>query len=367
MAHIYGDGTDHTVRGTQYNTYNWRRKALIETEDEAYFAQMGGSVGQPKHMGKELVRYAWIPLIDDANINDQGIDASGAVIADGNLYGSKKDPGTILGKLPNLSEDAGRVNRVGMTRREIRGDISQFGFFYEWTRESMIFDTDKDLNMHLNREATRGARKLNEDIVQIDLLSAASTIRYAGDATSIDTVGYDSDTKLNSVVTYGDLIKLNQSLTAVRCPMNTKAITGSTLTDVKNIARARYMFVAPDMLITLKKMVDFQGNPAFVDIENYAKMTPEGKYVNALNGEIGAIAGFRIIEVPEMLFWEGGGEALGADTSYVNDGSNYNVYPMLVVGDESFSHIKFQGGMGTGDKFKIITRAPVTVLARYDY
>jgi N4-gp56 family major capsid protein len=33
-----------------------------------------------KHFGKEIKVYHYIPLLDDRNINDQGIDATGVTI-----------------------------------------------------------------------------------------------------------------------------------------------------------------------------------------------------------------------------------------------------------------------------------------------
>lgn len=106
----------------------------------------------PKNYGKTIKRYHYLPLLDDANINDQGLDAAGATIANGNLYGSSKDIGTIIGKLPNLSETGGRVNRVGFKRVELTGTLEKYGFFEEWTQESMDFDSDAELEMHINRE-----------------------------------------------------------------------------------------------------------------------------------------------------------------------------------------------------------------------
>jgi N4-gp56 family major capsid protein len=61
-----------------------------------------------KNYGKKIKKYLYLPLLDDRNINDQGIDATGATIANGNLYGSSKDVGTIVGKLPTLTEHGGR-------------------------------------------------------------------------------------------------------------------------------------------------------------------------------------------------------------------------------------------------------------------
>lgn len=48
-------------------------------------------------------------------------------VGSGNLYGSSKDVGTVSGKLPALSEQGGRVNRVGMKRIELEGSIEKLG------------------------------------------------------------------------------------------------------------------------------------------------------------------------------------------------------------------------------------------------
>lgn len=443
MAIAYGNGTNSTV-GAQFSTYEYKRKALIETAKTEYFSQLGDSESLTKNYGQKIKKYHYLPLLDDRNINDQGLDASGlstanevtitlvpaegqtvyivgngvnaaaaatdaqakamqifkadfgvdignalydtyaeavaayfagaastavnkgtatqgsVVNASGNLYGSSKNPGYITGKLPTLSEAGGRVNRVGFKRLEIEGDIANYGFFYEWSKDSMDFDTDSELYTHINRESVRGAREVSEDIVQMDLLAGAGVIRYTGDATSVATTGYNATALLNSVVTYDDLVKLGVTLDDMRCSKDTKAITGSQDTDVTNISAARYMFVGSEMIPTIMRMTDYHSAKAFIPIEKYAQKGTGGKYVNALHGEIGAVAGFRIVVVPEMMGYVGAGENVGADLTYLNDGLKYNVYPMLVVGSGSFAHIRFQSSGGTNDKFNIIVRKPGT-------
>ena len=108
---IYGNGT--SIGASQLNPHYYERKALIEKRKEQYFGQLASVKDMPKNSGKQIKKYHIIPLLDDQNINDQGIDAAGATIANGNLYGSSKDIGLIPGKLPVLSETGGRVNRVG--------------------------------------------------------------------------------------------------------------------------------------------------------------------------------------------------------------------------------------------------------------
>jgi N4-gp56 family major capsid protein len=114
------------------------------------------------------------------------------------------------------------------------------------------------------------------------------------------------------------------------------------------------------LIPTIMRMTDYHSVKAFIPIEKYAQMSASGKYANALHGEIGSVAGFRIVVVPEMMGYVGQGENVGADLSYLNDGTKYNVYPMLVVGSGAFAHIRFQVSGGMSDKFNIIVRKPGT-------
>ena len=354
MANVYGNGTNSTI-GSQFLTYEYKRKALIETAKVEYFGQLGDVESLTKNYGQKIKKYHYLPLLDDRNINDQGLDATGAVIVNGNLYGSSKDPGVIAGKLPTLSETGGRVNRVGFKRVEIEGEIAQYGFFYEWSEDSLNFDTDADLYSHINRESLRGAREISEDIAQMDLLDAAGVVKYIGAAAvSIATV--------SDIVTYNDLVKLGVTLDDNRCPKDTKAIRGSQDQDIKNIPAARYAFIGSELIPTFMRMTDYHGDRAFVPIEKYAK-SENGQYVNTLHGEIGAVAGFRLVVVPEMMGYKAQGIAVGSavnGSTLLSNGTKIDVYPILVVGSGSFAKINFQSSGTTNDKFKIIVRKPGT-------
>jgi len=460
---IYNDpeipaGSNESTIGPQLRVDYYQKKALIEAKKEQYFSQLADVTAMPKNMGKKIKRYHYLPLLDDANINDQGIDASGAsvnqrvsipvttsdgsipigspfyaysvgqtryitgegataaaaadaaiasfnlwaeeatsggglgltlvgttedlkfadainssdglayalgyrfgahedattidalaVAESGNLYGSSKDVGTITGKLPSLSETGGRVNRVGFKRIELEGTIDKFGFFDEYTQESMDFDTDAELEMHITREAVMGANEITEDALQIDLLNGAGVIRYAGAATSTATLS--GETGGVTEVTYTDLMKLSIDLDNNRCPKNTKIISGSRMIDTKTIDAARYMYVGSELIPTLRGMVDLHDNPAFIQVQQYANAG------NVAVGEIGSVDQFRIIVVPEMMHWDDAGAAVTTNDGYRESGGNYNVYPMLVVGSGSFTTIGFQTD-GKTVKFKITHKKP---------
>lgn len=422
-------GTPSSVGNQLVNEF-YQKQALIEARKEQYFTQLADVTSMPKNMGKKIVRYHYIPMLDDANLNDQGIDASGVVmlttqryitypsitfpianatkvaavtaindnidsnggalvvasagadnsggagfatialtkrvvkyataakaatvealgigvavqVASGNLYGSTKDIGAISGKLPLLSETGGRVNRVGFKRKELEGTFEKFGFFDEYTQASMDFDTDADLWQHINREMINGANELTEDALQIDLINSAGVIKYAGDATTTAEIG-SAD-----LVDYGDLVRLSIDLDNNRTPKHTKIITGTRMVDTKVLPACRVAYIGSELLPTFKAMKDLHNNPAFIPVEKYAAGG------TLLNGEVGSVDNFRLVVVPEMLKWAGAGAAVTDSINYDNN-VRYDVFPILVIGDESFTTIGFQTD-GKTVKFDITHKPP---------
>ncbi|CAL9956347.1 major head protein [Vibrio phage D518] len=342
------NGTDSTMQ-PQLSPYLWWKKALIEAAREQYFTQMADVKSMPKHMGKQIKKYHWMPLLDDRNVNDQGIDATGADISDGNLYGSSRDIGTIQGKLPALSETGGRVNRVGFTRLTIEGTFEKFGFFDEFTQESLDFDSEEELFGHMQTEMIKGASQMTEAALQIDLLNAAGVHVYGGGATAKNEVsGADG---AETLVTYEDLMKLDIELFDNRTPKQTTIITGSRMQDTKTIKGGYVAYISSALRPTLERMVDLHGERAFIPTHQYGAAT------TIMRGEIGTVGNFRFIEVPEMLHWAGAGAAEGTNGGYRATNGKYDVFPMLVVGAESFTTIGFQTN-GNMVKFKTTTKMP---------
>lgn len=352
---ISGDGAvksdiDKGTNSRQIHTEYWWKKALVELPKETYFSAFAGTINMPKHFGKKIVRSEYLPILDDRNVNDQGIDASGSAIANGNLYGSSKDITKITSKIPLGNETGGRYHRVGTSRIVHEGQIYKVGFFLDFTRDALDFDSDDQLYGHFSSEMIKTANEIQEDLLQTDLLNAAGTIRYSGAATSLATMTGEGSTI--SEVTYDDLQALDKDLTAMRTPMKTKVITGSQKTNTRVIEACRFMFVGSDVIQTLERMKDYHDNPAFIPAAHYAYAGGLDK-INTINGEVGKIGRFRIIQVPEMQLHEGkGATATGANAGYQITSAKYNVYPMLVIGDDAFTTIGFKTD-GRDTKFRM--------------
>jgi len=340
---VYGS-SGQSVGATQLNPHYFERKALIEARKEQYFGQLADVKTMPKNSGKQIKQYHYLPMLDDANINDQGLDATGATLANGNLYGSSRDIGSIPSKLPVLSETGGRVNRVGFTRKEIQGTFEKYGFFTEFSADLLNFDSDDQLEMHINRELLNGAMEVDEDLLQMDLINNAGVIRYTGTATS------NAQISATSVLTYKDLMQLSIDLDNNRCPKQTTMLTGTRMVDTKTLPACRVMYIGSELKTTIESMKDYHNQKAFVPLAQYAAGT------TPLNGEWGSVGEFRIVVVPEMMKWAGGG-ANATDATFYSTAGKYDVFPMLVVGEESFTTIGFQTD-GKGMKFSVLTRKP---------
>lgn len=343
--------------GAQVNTQYWDRRSLMDAAQEMYFSPLADVKTMPTNHGKTLKVFYYVPLLDDRNVNDQGLNAAGVSYVGGNLYGSSKDVGTITDKIPTLTETGGRVNRVGFTRITREGTIYPCGFCHEFTEDSLTFDTDAELYSHLSREMVRGANEITEDLLQIDLLNAAGVTVYTGTAQDDDEMtGEGADP---SVVTYQDLKKLGITLDDNRTPKSTKIIKGSSMIDTMTVNASRILYIGSELQITIENMVDGLGNAAFTPVRKYAGAT------TILNGEIGSIADFRVVVNPNMMKWAGVGADVDTNPGYSATEDKYDIFPMLVVGSESFATIGLQSGgkAGAGQKFKIITKKPGEAIA----
>jgi N4-gp56 family major capsid protein len=136
-------------------------------------------------------------------------------------------------------------------------------------------------------------------------------------------------------------------------------VTGSTKIGTTTIKAARYIYVPQEMIPTLEDMTH-NGKVVWQDVADYADGGSVSNSVaesvtNVGEGEVGRIGSFRFITVFDMPVFRGeGGDATdGTDNDgdgledssagfYVTDGK-YDVFPMLVVGSDSFETYSLEG------------------------
>jgi len=401
MADFYGQkynegGLDPATSsvGAQLNDFHWSRFAVLEAAKKKVFSQMGASRKQPKNYGTKIKKYREYPILHDANINDQGIDANGVKMTpgkwyswtdptdpatreehdtleeakaragqvrvqkgDGNLFGSSRDFNVQVGAFPILGEEGGAVNIVGTKRDIVEARISRYGFAIQYTRAAMDLDTDTSLLTKQVQKVAEAYADIREAQIRNELITQGmQNAVYGGAATQISEV--DETCQL----TFPLLRMLKQSLNEARCPFDTNMVTGSTKIDTVTIRAARYIFVPQELVPTLEDL-EHNGKILWQDVAEYADgdsiSASSSKVINktstTADGEIGRIGDFRFITVHDMPVFKGeGADATdGADNDgdgiedsganmHITDGK-YDVFPMLVVGSESFETYALQG------------------------
>jgi len=388
-----GESPATSSAGGQLQDFHWSRFAILEAAKKKPFSQMGASRKQPKHFGTTMKVYREYPILHDANVNDQGVDANGIKMeigewyswtdprdpatrqthatkedakarigqvriqeGSGNLFGSSRDFSVQNGAFPILGEDGGSVNIVGTHRDIVTAKIKRFGFAIQYTKAAMDLDTDGSLLFKEVRKVAEAYADIREAQIRNELIAQGlENVTYSGSAGNMGQV--DETCQL----TFRSLRMLKSSLDTARCPVDTNLLSGSTKIDTKTILSARYIYVPQELVPTLEDL-EHNGKPMWEDIASYAYGASsdmvEGKS-NVGQGEIGRVGQFRFIVVYDMPIFAGeGADATdGADANadgiedagenlHVTD-DHYDVIPLLVVGSGSFQTQSLEGQVAT--------------------
>jgi len=384
------EGQSTSSAGVQLTNESISKYVTTDAARKKPFSQMGAQKVQPKHHGKTIKAYRDYRILDDRNINDQGVDADGLNMVigkwyawnaagtrtehatkaaalgvtnvqriwkgDGNLYGSSRDFTTQKGGFPVLGEEGGVVNVVGTHRAVIEANIQRYGFIVRYTQAALDLDTDSGLLLREINKVSAAYATIREDILRMDLIEAGLVNAVqAGSATSMGTIDE------TSLVTMQTLRNMKTTLDLAECPYDTTLVKGSTKIDTVTIPSARYAYIPQEVENGLKDMVHM-GKTVFEDVSEYADGAglTEGDYEgprNIAEGEIGRVDSTRFIKVFGMPMFEGAGadatdgadndgdgiEDAGADF-YVTDG-RYDVFPILFLGSGSFETYSLKGNV----------------------
>ena len=362
--------------GAQINDKFWSKVAVMEARKKRVFSQLGEKLVQPKNYGDKLVKYHELPIIHKLNINDQAIDANGVSLVknkwyaydnagamtgntagyatkelakaaagatgsiksgNGNLYGGDTDFAVIKGSFPILSEEGGKVNAVGMKRLVLEAQISEFGFHVPFTKKMLDMDTEAGLLARISREVGEAQGEIREKQIAAGLITASEVNRvFAGDASTIAEMG------AGDVVSFQDIRGTEQSLKLARSPKQTKMIDGSTKIGTVVTGAGYSAFVGQELYPVLEDM-EHAGVKVWRPVESYAAAG------TIMQDEIGKISATRFVEVEDMIKYGGAGaltndatDDTGVENMYVS-GTNYDVFPILYVGSDSFGTIGFEG------------------------
>ena len=375
MSQIYGNGTTTATNGANIRVDALIEKGIRTAKKEIVFEQLCDSRTMPLNMGKTLKVHKTLYILDDVNINDQGLDGVGSVPGagesneNGNLYGSSRSVVDVTDGLPLLTEGAGRVNRVGVTRIAKEGTLTRMGAFLEYTDEVEKF-SDAKMEIQYYEKMGELAAELYDDYLQKELLGACGIEVYGGSATSLLTVsGVDATTTAGNetALEYATILDVEDTLEANYAKMSTDIIDGSRNIDTVTVNASYFAYCGRNTVRTLNGLQDDFSQKAFIPARMYAAAG------NLAKNEVGAVHSTRFIQAQRMMRYDGCGLVVGASpvTSWksttlstaqatargqVGAGTYYDGLPIIYVTKGAFATIGLQGNK----KIKFMSKKPGT-------
>lgn len=155
-------------------------------------------------------------------------------------------------------------------------------------------------------------------------LKAATNAFYGGTGTSTATV--------NGTVTKNLLEKVKRDLKRYYCKPQNKALKGSPDYATYPIQASYPVYAHTDL------ESDIRALPGFKDVAEYGSM----QTISPM--EIGSFGQFRFMLAPELTYYPAGGVVVAsAPTLKADDSTNIDVYPMIVLGANSFKQVALRG------------------------
>ena len=344
MAQKYGNGTSTSTNGANVRVDALSEKAIRTAKKDIVFEQLCDSRTLPMNYGKTLKVHKTLYILDDNNDNDQGmgqgdgtIGSVGATLANGNLYGSSRSVVDVSAGLPLLSEGAGRVNRVGVTRITKEGTLTRMGAFLEYTDEVDKF-SDAKMEMEYYEKMGELAAELYDDYLQKELLGACGIEYYGGVATSLlEICGTDATNTVASDLEYETILDAEDMLEANYAKMSTSIIDGSRNVGTVPVNASFFAYCGRETVRTLNGLQDDFSQKAFVPARMYAAAG------NLAKNEVGAVHSTRFIQAQRMMKYDGCGAEVGATPT-----GGYKSTVLDAAAAKARFHDSVGDGTGTG-------------------
>jgi len=253
------------------------------------------------------------------------------------------------GPLVELPEEGGTVNEINATTSLVSGKITFHGIAMPYTRRSQDLGS---LVGEIGRKIKETA-KAKKDIQEIQVMNAVLAQAELNSICASDVAVTKAGIGAEDVVDYDTLVAWEQSLLKDDVPLDTTILTGVNLTDTKVVEDAFIVDIPREAVPALRKLVGPGGVNVWVPKSKYAATAG-----TLIDGEVGMVEGlqFRFRVVPDLQKYQGAGLlAVATDDAYATaagsadkatydaaaallhtSGTNIDVFPFVVVGDDSF-------------------------------
>ena len=391
VENTYSRADGASTHGQNTVVHYYDKAGVKAANAMAVYAQFADRRSMPLKMGTKFKVSKWLHIYDrdlDPDSQHSGTDAE----FESKGYLSSRSIAAVYDGLPTLAEGAAAVNKQTIKKVTIETSFARYGEMIDYTDEVEMFSEDA-VQVHYREELGALANVRAEDLIQMDML-ASTNVMYAGSATSLITVGDEIPDDADGVagvddattrVTYDFIRKAVRKLVRNRAPKTTSIVTGSTKIDTRNVNKAFYAIIGPEVKYDLEGIV--KGS---VGVGNEYAYIPAYKYADATNlaeGEVGAMNDIRFIESETAMRYAGAGGLTASTTAagdgeysagggtlavtehttasaalataqfpgtYANGEERYDVFPILIPTKGSFATVGLKGN----GKIKFNSQAP---------
>lgn len=219
---------------------------------------------------------------------------------------------------------------TGVRYEDVQGQLAQYGAWIPFT--DVLIDTHEDENLKQFSIGAAEQAALTKERILWNMMIAGTNVIYSGTATSRSQV--------EAPITAADLQLAQRALKNAFAKTITKMIGASPKIATQPVAPA-YVAIGHTNLEQ-----DLRAIPGFVPRENYSDV----KLLH--DREIGKYQDIRFILAPHYTYFPGAGSS--NITGVLHDGSNVDVYPLVIFGQDAFGTVSLKGA----DSAKVAIKNP---------
>lgn len=272
----------------------------------------------PKNVSDTVVYRRWVPY--NATLGDPNIliQSGGAVVE----TDTSNRVATHLTN--NLLAEGTTPTPDSMVAQDITVVLKQYGCLYSFTDQ--VADLYEDTISDAMKTQVAERMALIRELELYSKVRASTNRFYGGTGTSLDTV--------NGKLTAKMLRKIARSLFLNHAKKPTSVLDASPKIGTKPIEAAFLVFCSGDIDADLRDTTAF---PGYTPVAAYGSRKPIHE------NEIGSFEQFRFIASPELVPFQNAGALVGATGCLSSGGTNIDVYPVIVVGQESYGTVALRG------------------------
>ena len=298
----------------------WKGEILARAIPSEVLQLAGAQKQMPKNVSDTVVYRRWVPYnaaVANPNVLLQNVSPANTVETEASNRVDTHVTANLLAEGTTPTPDS-------IVAQDITAVLKQYGCLYSFTDKVADLYEDEISDALKTQVAERMA--LVRELELYSKVRASTNRFYGGAGTTIATV----DGKLTAKI----LRKIARSLATNHTKKITSILAPSPNIGTKPIESAFLVFCSSDIEADLRDTTAF---PAYTPVAAYGSRKPMHE------NELGSFEQFRFIASPELIPFQNGGAAVGATACLSTGGANIDVYPLIVVGQESYGTVALRG------------------------